>query len=136
MQRWGRHQRNQIDTAAWLAVTRNAEHMSGMRSAGEAGRSGLECRSGEYHQIEFCVGEIAQQLQPVLPKPPDNAGLRGAVLQFGIGVNGVEVWIARKYREIHGDVVAKAMINSALDPEKGTRIFTFDEVFTEAERAR
>jgi uncharacterized protein YbjT (DUF2867 family) len=37
--------------------------------------------------------------------------------------------IARKYREIHGDVVARAMINSALDPEKGTRIFTLDEIF-------
>ncbi len=42
--------------------------------------------------------------------------------------------LARKYREIHGDVVAKAMINAALDPEKGTRIFTLDEVFAEAER--
>jgi len=40
--------------------------------------------------------------------------------------------IARKYREIHGDVVAKAMINAAFDPEKGTRIFTLDEVFGEA----
>jgi uncharacterized protein YbjT (DUF2867 family) len=43
--------------------------------------------------------------------------------------------IARKYREIHGDVVAKAMINAALDPETGTRIFTLDEIFGEAERA-
>jgi len=43
--------------------------------------------------------------------------------------------IARKYREIHGDVVAKAMINAAFDPEKGTRIFTLDEVFGEAERS-
>lgn len=42
--------------------------------------------------------------------------------------------IARKYREIHGDVVAKAMINAALDPDKGTRIFTLDEIFGEAER--
>jgi uncharacterized protein YbjT (DUF2867 family) len=46
------------------------------------------------------------------------------------------VGLARKYREIHGDVVAKAMINAALDPETGTRIFTLDEVFGEAERAR
>jgi hypothetical protein len=44
--------------------------------------------------------------------------------------------IARKYREIQGDVVAKAMIHSALDPEKGTRIFTLDEVFDEADRGR
>jgi uncharacterized protein YbjT (DUF2867 family) len=44
------------------------------------------------------------------------------------------VGIGRKYREIQGDVVAKAMINAALDPEKGTRIFTLDEVFDEAER--
>ena len=42
--------------------------------------------------------------------------------------------IARKYREIPGKVVAKAMINAALDPQKGTRIFTLDEVFGEAER--
>jgi len=44
--------------------------------------------------------------------------------------------IAKKYREIHGDVVAKAMIQAALDPEPGTRIFTLDEIFTEAERPR
>jgi uncharacterized protein YbjT (DUF2867 family) len=44
--------------------------------------------------------------------------------------------VARKYREIGGDVVAKAMINAALDPGKGTRIFTLDEVFGEAERVR
>jgi uncharacterized protein YbjT (DUF2867 family) len=43
--------------------------------------------------------------------------------------------IARKYREISGEVVAKAMIHAALDPEKGTRTFTLDEVFGEAERA-
>jgi uncharacterized protein YbjT (DUF2867 family) len=45
------------------------------------------------------------------------------------------VGIARKYREIHGDVVAKAMIHAALDPAPGTRIFTLDEIFTEAESA-
>jgi uncharacterized protein YbjT (DUF2867 family) len=44
--------------------------------------------------------------------------------------------IARKYREIGADVVAKAMIHAALDPEKGTRIFTLDEIFGEAERDR
>lgn len=42
--------------------------------------------------------------------------------------------IARKSREIPGAVVATAMINSALDPASRTRIFTLDEVFTEAER--
>jgi len=42
--------------------------------------------------------------------------------------------IARKYREIPGSVVAKAMINAALAPGKGTRIFTLDELFAEAER--
>jgi uncharacterized protein YbjT (DUF2867 family) len=46
------------------------------------------------------------------------------------------VGIARKYRQIPGDVVAKAMINAALSPDMGTRIFTLDEVFAEAERAR
>ncbi len=45
------------------------------------------------------------------------------------------IGIARKNREIHGSVVAKAMINAAFDSEAGTRIFTLDEVFTEAERA-
>jgi uncharacterized protein YbjT (DUF2867 family) len=43
--------------------------------------------------------------------------------------------IARKYREISGAVVAKAMINAAFDPERGARIFTLDEVFAEAARA-
>jgi len=46
------------------------------------------------------------------------------------------IGIARKYREIHGDVVARAMITAALDPENGTRIFTLDEVFREAEGGR
>lgn len=53
--------------------------------------------------------------------------LLGAVNAFGI---------ARRYREIPGEVVAKAMVNAALDPEKGTRIYTLDELFDEAERAR
>jgi uncharacterized protein YbjT (DUF2867 family) len=43
--------------------------------------------------------------------------------------------LARKYREIPGEVVGKAMLNAALDPAPGVRIFTLDEVFTEAERA-
>jgi len=43
--------------------------------------------------------------------------------------------IARKYREIPGRVVAQAMINAALDPGAGTRIYTLDELFTEAARA-
>ena len=53
--------------------------------------------------------------------------LLGAVNAFGI---------ARKYREIPAAVVAKAMINAALDPEKGTHIYTLDELFDEAERPR
>ena len=53
--------------------------------------------------------------------------LLGAVNAFGI---------ARKYREIPAEVVAKAMVNAALDPEKGTRIYTLDELFDEAERPR
>jgi uncharacterized protein YbjT (DUF2867 family) len=44
------------------------------------------------------------------------------------------VGIARRYREIHGDVVAQAMINSVFDPRPGTMIYMLDEVFTEAER--
>jgi uncharacterized protein YbjT (DUF2867 family) len=43
--------------------------------------------------------------------------------------------IARRYREIPGDVVAKAMITAALDPEAGTRIYTLDELFEVAARA-
>jgi uncharacterized protein YbjT (DUF2867 family) len=45
------------------------------------------------------------------------------------------VGLARKYREISGATVAKAMLNAAFDPEKGTRIFTLDEIFGEAARA-
>ena len=44
------------------------------------------------------------------------------------------VGLGRKYREIPGEVVAKAMLNSALDETPGAKIFTLDEVFTEAER--
>jgi uncharacterized protein YbjT (DUF2867 family) len=40
--------------------------------------------------------------------------------------------IARKYREIPGAVVARAMINAACDPTKGARIFTLDEIFVQA----
>jgi uncharacterized protein YbjT (DUF2867 family) len=54
----------------------------------------------------------------------------GSVLLGALNALGV----ARKYREVGGDVVAKAMINAALDPQPGTRIFTLDEVFGEAER--
>jgi uncharacterized protein YbjT (DUF2867 family) len=43
------------------------------------------------------------------------------------------VGLFRQYREISGSVVAKAMINSALDPLAGTRLFTLDEIFGEAE---
>ena len=39
----------------------------------------------------------------------------GSVLLGAVNAIG----IARKYREIGGDVVAKAMINAALDPEQG-----------------
>jgi uncharacterized protein YbjT (DUF2867 family) len=53
--------------------------------------------------------------------------LLGAVNAFGI---------ARKYREIPAQVVAKAMVNVALDSEKGTRIYTLDELFDEAARPR
>jgi uncharacterized protein YbjT (DUF2867 family) len=62
------------------------------------------------------------------PRPGEKISsvLLGAVNAIGIG---------RKYREIHADVVARAMINAALDPEKGTRVITLDEVFQEAERA-
>jgi uncharacterized protein YbjT (DUF2867 family) len=65
-------------------------------------------------------------------RPQRRAGekLGGAVLA---ALNALG--IARSYREIPGDVVARAMINAALDPEKGTRIYTLDEVFAEAERA-
>jgi len=55
----------------------------------------------------------------------------GSVLLRGLNAVGV----ARKYREISGAVVARAMINAAFDPEKGTRFFTLDEIFGEAERA-
>jgi uncharacterized protein YbjT (DUF2867 family) len=44
------------------------------------------------------------------------------------------VGIARKYRAISGEVVARAVINSVLDETKGTKIFTGEEVFEEAER--
>ncbi len=42
------------------------------------------------------------------------------------------IGIAKRYREIPGEVVAQAMINAALEPSPGTRIYTLDEVFTAA----
>jgi uncharacterized protein YbjT (DUF2867 family) len=58
--------------------------------------------------------------------------------KFGSALLGAvnALGLARKYREIPGSVVAKAMINAALDPEKGTRVYTLDELFDEAERTR
>lgn len=56
----------------------------------------------------------------------------GSVLLGAVNAIG----IARKYREIPGGVVAQAMINAALDPTPGTRIYTLDEVFDEAARSR
>ncbi len=53
------------------------------------------------------------------------SALLGAVNALGL---------ARKFREIPGDTVAKAMINALLDPTPGTRIYTLEEVFREAER--
>jgi uncharacterized protein YbjT (DUF2867 family) len=54
----------------------------------------------------------------------------GGVLLGAVNAIG----IARKYREIPGDVVAQAMINAVFDPAPGTRIYTLDEVFDEAVR--
>jgi uncharacterized protein YbjT (DUF2867 family) len=65
------------------------------------------------------------------PQTRTGEKLGGALLR---AVNALG--IARRYREIPGHVVARAMINAALDPEKGTRFYTLDEVFAEAERAR
>jgi uncharacterized protein YbjT (DUF2867 family) len=56
----------------------------------------------------------------------------GSVLLGAVNALG----LARKYREVPGSVVARAMIHAALDPGKGTRIFTLDEVFAEADRPR
>jgi uncharacterized protein YbjT (DUF2867 family) len=50
------------------------------------------------------------------------------------GLNAVG--LARRYREIDGSVVARAMLASAFDPEAGTRIFTLDEIFGVAERVQ
>jgi uncharacterized protein YbjT (DUF2867 family) len=43
------------------------------------------------------------------------------------------IGLARKYREIPGAVVAAAMINAAFRPGRGTRIWTLDEIFGEAD---
>jgi uncharacterized protein YbjT (DUF2867 family) len=54
----------------------------------------------------------------------------------GVVLNALNaVGIGRRYREIPGEVVAQAMLNAAFDPAAGARIFTLDEVFTEAARA-
>jgi len=65
------------------------------------------------------------------PQPRVGERLGGALLG---AINAVG--IARRYREIPGSVVARAMVNAALDPQKGTRIYTLDELFVEAERPR
>jgi uncharacterized protein YbjT (DUF2867 family) len=66
-------------------------------------------------------------------RPQARAGEKlGSALLGAVNALG----LARKYREIPGGVVAKAMINAALDPEPGIRIYTLDELFVEAERAR
>lgn len=42
------------------------------------------------------------------------------------------IGLFRRYREIDGEVVARAMIESTFDPAPGTRIYTLDEVFAAA----
>jgi hypothetical protein len=49
--------------------------------------------------------------------------LLGAVTALGL---------FRRYREVPGEVVARAMIHAALDPTPGTRTLTLDELFGEA----
>ena len=75
----------------------------------------------------------APQFAPWRPRENERPGEKIYSVLLG-AVNAIG--IARKYREIRGDVVAKAMINAALDPAKGTRIFTLDEVLGEAERGQ
>jgi uncharacterized protein YbjT (DUF2867 family) len=87
----------------------------------------------EVQQLGF---ERVRIMRPSLlggDRPQSRAGEK-----IGSAVLGVfnALGLARKYREIPGSVVARAMINAALDPQKGTRICTLDELFAEAERAR
>jgi uncharacterized protein YbjT (DUF2867 family) len=66
-------------------------------------------------------------------RPQSRAGERiGSAVLGALNALG----IARRYREIPGSVVAKAMINAALDPHEGTRVYTLDELFDEAARPR
>ncbi|MFT3838353.1 MAG: NAD(P)H-binding protein [Myxococcaceae bacterium] len=44
------------------------------------------------------------------------------------------VGLFRRYKEIPGATVAKAMLNSSFDPAPGAKIYNLDEVFTEAAR--
>lgn len=44
------------------------------------------------------------------------------------------VGLLQKYREIPGEVVARAMIESTFDPTPGVKIYTLDEVFDAAGR--
>jgi uncharacterized protein YbjT (DUF2867 family) len=86
----------------------------------------------EVQQLGFARVRIMRPSLLGGDRPQARAGERiGSVVLGAANALG----IARKYREIPGAVVAKAMINAALDPVVGLRIFTLDEVFSEAERA-
>ncbi|TVR38366.1 MAG: NAD-dependent epimerase/dehydratase family protein [Bacteroidia bacterium] len=66
------------------------------------------------------------------------AGLTGARMEKRVGENiGVALMrlvnrfgIATKYRPIHADIVARAMLNAASEDTAGVNIFQLDEVFT------
>jgi uncharacterized protein YbjT (DUF2867 family) len=62
-------------------------------------------------------------------KPRAGEKLGSAMLAF---FNAIGLF--RRYREIPGATVAKAMLRSSFDPGPGAKIFTLDEVFAEAER--
>ena len=63
-------------------------------------------------------------------KPRGGEKLGSAMLAF---FNALGLF--RRYREIPGATVAKAMLNASFDPAAGTKICTLAEVFGEAERA-
>jgi uncharacterized protein YbjT (DUF2867 family) len=52
--------------------------------------------------------------------------------KVAIGISRVLVYIPglKKFRPIHGETVAKAMINACFDESAGTRKYTLEEVFT------
>ncbi len=75
-------------------------------------------------------------IQPGLLAGERNEERAGEKIGFVL-LNGLnKVGLLKKYRPVHGSIVAKAMVNASLSAATGIHTYTLDKVFTVAEEAK